>query len=575
MKPWQHIAALLLLAGTLFFLELGTLGLTDVDEGNNAEAAREMLESGDWISPTFHYEPRWKKPIFNYWLISLSYRLFGVNEFAARLPAASFGVMLALLQYLFLSRVRGSAVGFLGALMLVLNVEILAIGHMVIHDSALIFFTTLSLFAFWFGLNGQGTTRYWLWLFYVGIGLGVLTKGPIGVLVPLLVAASYLLLTRKVRQFWREGFPLLGTLVSLSLALPWYIAMSMLHGWQYWNAAYPEMAGRFFATLEGHGGTVFFYVPVLLVGFFPWSGLLPPALYDTFKSWWDHRRAASATTVDRNDDLEFFAGIWTAVVFLFFSLSSTRLLHYIGPLFPAASILVACYWKRSMDGPMTSWFRAAIHTIMITGYLMGLALASAPLLYAKFVDQIAREFPMASQVDLGPTPVACGAILVVGSALVGYFGLSEKRRRGALWVAGGTIGLVLFLSLKFGLPQFATYFIAPPQQLAYIAGLNLKPEDRFICYESFRPSLIFYAKRKAIIIHTGEEERMNPSLNEPGRTMILLPTRLRSKLPGEAAAYPVLLERYGYSLVANEPMVKVPPSAERTPASAAGPHGKL
>jgi 4-amino-4-deoxy-L-arabinose transferase-like glycosyltransferase len=575
MKPWQHIAALLLLAGTLFFLELGTLGLTDVDEGNNAEAAREMLESGDWISPTFHYEPRWKKPIFNYWLISLAYRFFGVNEFSARLPAASFGVALALLLYLFLSRVRGPAVGFLGALMLVLKIEVIAIGHMVIHDSALNFFTTLSLFAFWLGLQGQGKQRHFLWLFYVGIGLGTLTKGPIGVLVPLLVAASYLLLTRKVDQFWRQGFPILGTLVSLSLALPWYIAMSMIHGRQYWNAAYPEMAGRFFATLEGHGGTVFFYIPVLLIGFFPWSGFLLPALYETFNAWWDRRGTISAATADHGDDLEFFAGLWVAVVFLFFSLSSTRLLHYIGPLFPAAAILAACYWKRSVDGPMTRGFRAAVHTIMITGYLMGLALASAPLLYAKFIDQIAREFPMAHQVDPGPSPVICGAILVVGSALIGYFGLSEQRRRGAVWAAGATIGLTLFLALKFGLPQFATYFIAPPQQLAYIAGLNLNPEERFICYGSFRPSLIFYAKRKAIIIQTGQEEHMIPHLNQPGRTMILLPTRLRSKLPGEAAAYPVLLERYGYSLVANEPMVKGPPSAERPPASVVSPHGKL
>lgn len=570
MKPWQHMALLILLASTLLFLELGTLGLTDVDEGNNAEAAREMLESGDWISPTFHYEPRWKKPVFNYWLISLSYRMFGVNEFAARLPAASFGVLLILLQYVFLSRVRGPDAGFLAAAMLVLNIEMIAIGHMVIHDSALIFFTTLSLFGFWLGLHRPGG-RSMLWFFYLGIGLGVLTKGPIGVLVPVLVAGIYLVLTQRVKQFWQEGFPVAGAFVSLSLALPWYVAMSILHGWQYWNAAYPEMAGRFFATLEGHGGTVLFYVPVLLVGFFPWSGFLPAALYDTVKVWWKQR--GSNIDTDRHPDIEFFAGVWVVVVFLFFSLSSTRLLHYIGPLFPAAAILVACYWQRSIERPMTGWFRAAIHITMVTGYIMGLALASAPLLYAKFIGQIAREFPMASQVDPGFSPIACGAVLVVGSALVGYFGLSEMRRHRALWMAGGTITVVLFLALKFGLPHFATYFIAPPQQLAYIAGLNLNPEDRFICYESFRPSLIFYAKRRAIIVHSGQEERMTPYLTQPGRTMILLPSRLRSKLPAEAASFPLLLERYGYSLLANEPMVKMQPAAERS--AAAGVHGKL
>src|SRR5438876_10836615 len=108
MTPARHLPNLVLLlclAALLFFLGLGSLGLTDRDEGRNAEAGREMFETGDWISPTFNYEPRYAKPVFLYWLMSLSYRLFGVNEFAARLPSALFGVALILLQYLFLTHV--------------------------------------------------------------------------------------------------------------------------------------------------------------------------------------------------------------------------------------------------------------------------------------------------------------------------------------------------------------------------------------------------------------------------------------------------------------------------------------
>ncbi|TAJ22850.1 MAG: phospholipid carrier-dependent glycosyltransferase, partial [Nitrospirae bacterium] len=140
---------LLALAGLLFFLGLGTLGLTDRDEGRNAEAAREMVETGDWVSPTFNYEPRFAKPVFVYWLMSGAYRLFGVSEFTARLPSAALGVALILLQYAFLARLRGPMLGLLGGLMLLLNVEIVAIGRLALTDSALIFFTTLSLFGFW------------------------------------------------------------------------------------------------------------------------------------------------------------------------------------------------------------------------------------------------------------------------------------------------------------------------------------------------------------------------------------------------------------------------------------------
>ena len=136
---------LLAMAAVLFFVGLGSTGLTDRDEGRNAEAGREMYETGDYVSPTFNYEPRFAKPVFVYWLMSLSYHAFGVNEFAARFPSALFGLGLIFLQYLFLTRCRGPVMGLFGAAMLLLNFEIIGLGRMALTDSVLIFFTTLSL----------------------------------------------------------------------------------------------------------------------------------------------------------------------------------------------------------------------------------------------------------------------------------------------------------------------------------------------------------------------------------------------------------------------------------------------
>ncbi|MEW6543770.1 MAG: glycosyltransferase family 39 protein [Nitrospirota bacterium] len=577
---------LLLLACLLFFLGLGSLGLTDRDEGRNAEAAREMVETGDWISPTFNYEPRFAKPAFVYWLMGASYKLLGVSEFTARLPSALSGIALVLLQYGFLTRVRGPVFGLMGGLMLLLNVEILAIGHMALTDGVLILWTTLSLFGFWLGLHGEGAQRHFLWLFYAGMGLGTLTKGPIGLAVPLLAVVPYLTLVRRWKEFGRRGFPLAGTLLFLSLALPWYLAMLAIHGARYTASAQADTVSRFLGAMEGHGGTVFFYVPVLLLGFFPWSGLLPFALYDAFKSWREARGARRegeskisprpsplASSPPAPQELELFAALWLAAGFLFFSLSATRLPHYLGPLFPAAAILCASYWNRCLTDPATRGVRASIHLMTGLGYLLGFVLAAAPALYSSFIEQVAKEFPIAPQVDPGMGPPAAGFIFLLGSAGVAYYGLSEQRRPAAFWMAGATLALVLLMTLLVTLPRVNRYFIAPPQELAYAAGLNLESGDRLIAYGVTRPSLTFYAKRRIVFVPAGQEDQLRRHLAQPGRTMILLPSRMKPNLPAEAAGFPVILERFGYSLLANEPMVKGLPATPPVPKL--GPHGPL
>ena len=402
----------LAMAAVLFFVGLGATGLTDRDEGRNAEAGREMYETGDYISPTFNYEPRFAKPVFVYWLMSLSYHAFGVNEFAARFPSALFGLGLILLQYLFLTRCRGPVIGLFGAAMLLLNLEIIGLGRMALTDGVLIFFTTLSLYGFWLGLYGTGRERHYMWLFYIGMALGTLTKGPIGFLIPLLAVGLYLWLTRSWSLYWRQGFPLAGLLVFLVLALPWYLIMLSIHGQRYSTSAQGDTVGRFFGAMEGHGGTLLFYVPVLLIGFFPWSGLLPFAWYQAYRSWRDSRQTgalppAHASVLSDQPSphaLEWFAAIWVLGGFVFFSLSSTRLPHYIGPLFPAAAILTALYWNRCVTDHAVPGMRAAIHTMTAVGFILALAFASLPPLYARFAVKLINEFPLAGQVTLGPGP---------------------------------------------------------------------------------------------------------------------------------------------------------------------------
>lgn len=573
LQPLQ-LLLLLVLAGILFFLGLGSTGLTDRDEGRNAEAGREMYEQGQWISPTFNYEPRFAKPVFLYWLMSLSYHLFGISEFAARLPSAVAGMVLIFLQYVFLTRCRGPAPALFGAAMLLLNVEILGLSRMALTDSVLNVFVTLALFGFWLGYHGEGVSRHWLWLFYIGMALATLTKGPVGILIPLVTVAGYLSLVGEWRRFWERGFPLTGSALFLLLAVPWYAAMLMIHGDQYTTSARADTVGRFWGAMEGHGGTFLFYIPILLVGFFPWSGWLPFAWYRAFASWRAARKqglarpeigsnAVALTGIHAGADrLDWFAATWLFVGFVFFSLSSTRLPHYIAPLFPAAAILTASFWHRSLADAEMPGARAAIHTMTGIGYLLALGFAAVPAVYDRLAEKITNEFPAAAQIHLGNGPYMIALVLLLGMALVSYFGLSESRRPAAFWAAGASFAMMALIATQFTLPVINHYYIEPPQKLAEVAGLNLTPQDRLVVYGQSRPSLVFYARRKAILVPLNEEQNITQHLTQPGRTMILLPQSLRSKLPAETADYPVILQRHGYILLSSQSMVHTPPPSE-------------
>ncbi|MEQ1562718.1 MAG: glycosyltransferase family 39 protein [Nitrospiraceae bacterium] len=561
----RQLLLLMALSGLLFFLGLGDMGLTDRDEGRNAEAGREMFESGDRLTPTFNGELRVAKPVFLYWLMDQSYRLFGVGEFAARFPSALFGVGLILITYLFLLHQRDRTVALFGALMLLLNLEILGLGRMALTDSVLIFFTTASLYGFWLGLHGEGRMRHWIWTFYVGMALATLTKGPVGFAVPLIAAALYLTWTRRWRGYWHKGFPLAGLLMFVLLAAPWYAAMLLVHGDAYATGAKAHTIGRFLSPMEGHHGTIFFYLPVLLLGFFPWSALLPVPLYRTLKDWYIARRDRTQPDQTGPSELDLFAALWVVGVFLFFTASSTRLPHYIGPLFPAAALLAASYWSRCLQDPTTKGIRGSIHLMMGLGYLLAIAFACVPTLYANYASKMVREFPLAGQVGLGVGPYVAATLLLFGMGLVGYLGLNEERRGGAFWAAGATLAGLVLTVIVIATPPINRFVIAPPQELAYAAGLNLDPQDLFIAYGTVRPSSVFYARRPTVFVPFGEEDKIREALKGPKKVMILLPETAQTKLPAEAVTLVPILKRYGYILLAKQPMVTIPEGAAPPP----------
>ena len=279
--------------------------------------------------------------------MSLSYHMFGVNEFSARFPSAVFGMGLIVLQYLFLARSRGPVVALFGAAMLLLNVQILGLGRMALTDSALIFFIALSLYGFWLGFYGEGRTRHWMWIFYVGMALATLTKGPVGFLRSTRHCRSLSFSGARVGRILATRPPYSGSPHFPAFSL----ALVCRHADDSWQAVYQFGPSGYSRAIFGSHGR-----PrrdsIVLHSHFP-GGILSlewmaAHLLGTKPSGagvLPGRRAGTQRSMPLELRLDWFAAIWVLAGLVFFSLSSTRLPHYIAPLFPAAAILTASFWS--------------------------------------------------------------------------------------------------------------------------------------------------------------------------------------------------------------------------------------
>lgn len=317
------------LAALLLFFGNGQLWITDSVESNYALTAKEMVLSGDWISPQIYSNYWYDKPVFFYWLTAAGFKIFGFNEFAARFFPALFGMAgLGLLVYA-AKKLYGEKTAFWSGVILMTSTEFFLISKSVITDSTLFFFFSMALVFFYLGYSTQQKNYYYG--MYTGMALATLTKGPIGFLLPGLIMVLFLVFTRGWREIKNMKVFSCGLLFFL-IAAPWYVAMYNLHG----SAFIDQFFGThnfLRATVSEHprDNVFYYYTLVLLLALFPWSGLLPRFLWRTLREDGKWRRP---------DEKTGFLLIWAATVFFFFQNMATKYLTYTYPiLFPLALLL--------------------------------------------------------------------------------------------------------------------------------------------------------------------------------------------------------------------------------------------
>ncbi len=344
---------------------IGLYPIYILDEARNSEAAREMLISGDFIVPYFNGELRTDKPSLHYYFMALGYQLFGINAFGARFFSGVFGALTILITYRSVRKNLGSEEANITTVILLSSLLFIFEFHLAVPDPYLIFFIAASLFSFYeFHI---GRKRIWLFWAYASIGLGLLTKGPIALVLPGLSLTFFLLIKKEFHLKGIFSFkPILGVLFSLVIAMPWYYLVHEATAGEWTNGFFLDHnVNRFNSGKEGHGG-IFLLTPI-----FVFLGLLPfsTTILQGFKNGWTGRK---------HNDLILFAFVISTVTVVFFSVASTKLPNYPMPCYPFVAILLGTYLSGVYSGnskkrglTVSLWVLLAIALLLpIGGYIM-------------------------------------------------------------------------------------------------------------------------------------------------------------------------------------------------------------
>jgi 4-amino-4-deoxy-L-arabinose transferase-like glycosyltransferase len=515
LKPWLAIVVVAI------GLQLGGFPLFDADEGRNAEVAREMAATNDYVMPRLDGLPYLDKPIVYFAAEAAVMEILGPTEIAARLPAYLFTLATAAMLFFFARRVWGGDTPWIAAIVFLSMPLTIAFARTVIFDSALTFFTVVALVSFYFAI--EETNRRWSILAWASMGLAMITKGPVIFVLVLFVVVPY----AWKRKSMRLVFPILGLVAFASIITPWVWGVSQVVPEFLNYILVTETVQRMATKALKRTGPPWYFLPYLIGGALPWSIV---ALFNV-------------RSFRRNDATKLFLLLAIAVPFVFFSLNQSKRPQYILPLLAPLALLVAWIWDEART-------RAAAIALAV----VGVVLLAAPLAFhrTKMKPEIAAV--------ADETALALGIACVIGGGLALF-----ARRRDLVAIALSLPMIVLPVAANpllraIGERRSAKSFVA---QLAP----HVTPSTEIIGVEAFTGSMAFYLRRPIIVVTEDASEltsnylirRYEKFTSNPASPLKPLPYFERSLAATNHRVYVVrnndaarraLLESRGWRLVA-------------------------
>ena len=478
-----------LLALTLFtfFVLLGGRSLNEPDEGRYSEAAREMIETGDWLVPHLWYLPHLDKPPMTYWLVAGSMKLFGQNEWAARLPVALAGVSGVCAAFLLGCSLGGRRVGFWSAIILQTSLLYFVMARMLTPDILVTQFVAWAIYFFWRSWEavnaecGARKAEYFKWQLagWAAIVLGFLTKGPIALAIPCFAFAALAVCRRHgaSNKFLRAGL-LAGFALFSILAAPWFLVVFSRVPESEHFMILGQAAGHLLGTtIKNRPGGPFYFFGILAVGLLPWTWLLgwlwrSPGPQSTVHS----PQSESQSAISKDGWL--LLNVWAIFTFVLFSLARAKLPAYILPIFPALAVMLALRFfgegRNAESAPRWVWRVCLASSLLL------------PAIFPALVKYVFRN-PLPEWLKWQAPAAAIAALLIVW--------LARKWRPSACAAGGAALALLSLMITVAEIPLFETN-LRDNQTLKPLGAAlreNYGAGDALVCWGKFPQGLPFYS----------------------------------------------------------------------------------
>ncbi len=462
---------------------LGTLDMRKLvrpDEGRYSEIPREMAVSGDWITPRLNAIKYFEKPPLQYWATATAYKVFGEHHWTARLWPALSGLLCVLLIYVAGRRLFGAVVGFYAALILAASPGFIIVAQINTLDMGLTLFMTATLASLLLALNEPAPQKSpWMIAAWAFAALAMLSKGLVGIVLPGMVFVAYLLWHRDwqmlARLRWGWGLPLF-----IAIAAPWFVLVQMANPEFFDFFFIREHFSRFSSNVHRRTGGWWYFVPILAFSMLPWMAQLPRALADGWRS---------VSSGNRFHPRRFLV-LWAVLIFLFFSVSGSKLPSYIVPIFPALALLMA-HTLVSTSFKALQWQS----WILTVG-------AVALIGYAPFVTAWGNEKVSAELYALyTPWLLAAGAAGLVGYLFAAWASRRGLRHPAVMGISIGTLALTQLAALGHNVlaPASSAHDIA--QQIKP----HLEPGMPLYSVHNYEQTLPFYLKRPMTLVQYTDE----------------------------------------------------------------------